>query len=69
MPGNGITENMEGSVVGYGGRDDRAHSGIPRRIIVTAVGKQQCFRDDYAAATFSSERTFCGGMLRLACLI
>ncbi|KAG4072226.1 hypothetical protein HA402_005948 [Bradysia odoriphaga] len=61
MPANGVTENIEGSVVGYVVRRSTIHAEIPRRIIVRSVNSSHCFREGNVDAAFSSNRTFCGG--------
>lgn len=65
LPANVVTENMQGTVVGYSHRKKtgEVHAETPRRIIVNAVSWAECYRQDASTASYTSNRTFCGSML------
>lgn len=64
LPANMTNENMQGIVVGYSQRKETVRAETPRRIIVKAVSRSDCYRDDTPTANLTSDRTFCGGIFR-----
>ncbi|XP_037043639.1 connectin-like [Bradysia coprophila] len=61
MPADGIMEQVEGIVVGWGLQENRMRAEIPRQTSVRAINESHCLREDNGIAIFTSARTFCGG--------
>lgn len=61
VPGDGIIENIDGMVVGWGLTENSYFSEIPRQASVKAINDSHCLRADNAVAALTSSRTFCGG--------
>ncbi|XP_037041735.1 protein artichoke-like [Bradysia coprophila] len=67
IPGDSVlhTESgvmdTEGTVVGWGLTDNGTQADVPRQASVQALNDSFCYQSDPAMASYSSNRTFCGG--------
>lgn len=62
MPAEGVKDNVEGIVVGWGLRENLIKADIPRQTSVRAIKETHCFREGDGIAPFTSARTFCAGI-------
>lgn len=61
IPGDGVIENIIGTVVGWGLMENTSYAEIPRQTSIKAISDAHCFRTDIGIAAYTSARTFCGG--------
>lgn len=57
IPGDGVIENIIGTVVGWGLTENTSCAEILRQIYIKAIS----FRTDIGIVAYTSARTFCGG--------
>lgn len=62
MPTDGLRENSEGVVVGWGMQENGIMTEIPKQASVKVINASQCLRESDGLTTFTSERSFCGGI-------